>query len=265
MKRLFLLALVAGCGSSSEPTLPPLAEPAAAVDAGTPPAPTPKRTMKTVGLFSELPIHNLLIDHTFDVGNPGIGRWYSNLGTGLSGNGPDTQTVVTSSSPGGMSLAVASVADIPDTGSPRTFTLLAQVPGGTGPYVTSVWISTEKPLDGDLDSLVRVSLANATGAVSLTGTEIPRDETRVIDGRTWVRYQGEVAGSPTLGAYFVIRFRGSKNRWWLQAPVVVPKGLMPSTPASLRLALPHALDDEERAAIWAYRRMPLDRGVNKPR
>lgn len=266
IRRVLPVLLLVGCGSSSEPTQTPASEPLPVADAAPPPAPAPKRTMKTVGLFGDTSIHNLVIDPTMDVGNPGIGRWYSNLGTGLSGNGPDTAAVVTASSPIGLSLAVATVADIPDSGAPRTFTLLAQVPGGTGPYVVSVWLSTDKPLDGELASLVRVSLAAAT-AGGLTGSEVPRDEsaTRTIDGRTWYLYRGEVAGSPTLGAYFVIRFRGSKNRWWLQAPSVVPKPLLSGTPASLRVALPHALDDEERAAVQAYRRIPLDLGVGKPR
>jgi len=261
---LFALVLVAGCGSSSEPFMPAVAEVGPVADAAPPPAPAPKRTMKTVGLFGDTSIHSLLIDHTFDVGNPGIGRWYSNLGSTLAGNGPEVESIVTSSAPLGMSLAVGAVSDIPDSGSPRTFSLLAQVPGGTGPYVVSVWLTTDKPLAFDL-SLVRVSFAGAT-AGGLTGSEILADpETRTLDGREWHQYRGEVVGSPTLGAYLVIRFKGSKNRWWLQAPSVVPKSLLPSDTKSLRVALPHALDDAERAAVQAYRRIPLDLGLGKPR
>ena len=98
-RALFAFGLLAGCGSSSEPLMPALAELAPPADAAPSPEPKPKRTLKTVGLFGDLPIHNLLIDHTFDTGSPGIGRWYSNLGTGLTGNGPDPQAVVTSSAP----------------------------------------------------------------------------------------------------------------------------------------------------------------------
>lgn len=261
--------VLAGCGSSSEPTMPAFAAVVPPTDAGPKPAPAPapKRAMKVVGLFGDQSIHNLLIDHTFDTGNPGIGRWYSNLGTGLSGNGPDVSSVVTSSSPEGMSLAVGAVWDTPDSGSPRTFTVLAQVPGGTGPYVVSVWLSTEKPLEGELATLARVSFAAATGSGGLTGAEIPLDDTatRVIEGRTWFRYQGEVATSPALGAFLVLRFRGSKNHWWMQAPSVVPKPLSTGKPASLSLARQVELDDAERAAVQAYRRIPLDLGLGKPR
>jgi hypothetical protein len=258
--------LTTGCGSSAEPTMPALAAVPPPGDAGAAPEPprASKRTLRQVGLFGSMSTSNLLLDPTFDTGSPGIGRWYSNLGTGLSGNGPDPSTLVTASAPEGMALPVATVADVPETGAPRTFTLLAQVPGGTGPYVVSLWLSTERPLDGELSSLVRVSLATVAG--SLTGAEIPRDvnATRTIAGRTWHRYQGEVPGNVALGAFLVVRFKGSKNRWWLQAPSVVPKGLL-AAPTAFEVAASYALDDAERSAVRAYRRMPLDFGVGRPR
>ena len=258
------------------PSLPAVAPPADAGSAAPPVAPpsaAPKRTLKTVGLFGDLPVHNLVIDHTFDTGSPGVGRWYSSLGSGLTGTGPDPSTVVTSSSPHGMSLAVGAVSDTPEGAAPRTFSLLAQVPGGTGPFLVSLWLSTERPLEGDLPTLVRVSLASAT-AGTLVGAEIPRDEaaTRTIAGRTWYRFEGEVAGDQKLGAFLVVRLRASRNRWWLQAPFVAPKALLASAslatasaPIARPVARPFALDDAERAAIAAYRRIPLDYGVGRPR
>ncbi|MBI2388685.1 MAG: hypothetical protein HYV09_03625 [Deltaproteobacteria bacterium] len=268
MRRLpMLCALLVGCGSSSEPT--PHATPDAGALSVADASPIdalarPVRTMKQVGLFGGTSVDNLLIDPSFDEGNPGIGRWYSNLGTALAGNGPPVEHVVTSSSPIGVSLPVGAVSDVPESGSPRTFSLIAQVPGGKGPYVVSLWLATEKEPIGDLPTLVRVSLAGAT-AGGINGSEIPREDesTRVIDGRTWVRYRGEVGGPFTLGAYVVVRFRGSKNRWWLQAAEVLPKQLLTET-KTLRVALPFDLDDAERAAIREYRRIPLDLGVGAP-
>jgi hypothetical protein len=145
--------------------------------------------------------------------------------------------------------------------------LLAQLTGGTGPYVVSLWVSSDKPSDVALTEAVRVGVASATGSGGLSGLEIPLDpeQQRTLGGRTWHRYRGEVAGPFALGAFLTIRFRASRTQWWLQAPEVVPKGLLaPATTMSLKLARAIELDSEERAAIAAYKRVPLNYGVLTP-
>lgn len=262
-----IAAFLVGCGSSSEPAQHAPAEAGVVVEYDAGAAPQPKRTMKSVPLFGETPVHNLLIDPTFETGNPGIGRWYSNIGTGLNAEGPRVVQSILSASPNGMSLPVGMVADVPEEGKPRAFSLLAQLPGGTGPYVVSLWISTDKPIDTAVTEWVRVGVANATGGGGIGGVEVPLDpeHQKTIGGRTWHHFRGEVPGPFALGAFLTLRFKASRTQWWLQAPSVVPKGLLaPAETKSLKRALPIELDAEERAGIAAYRRIPLDYGVGKP-
>jgi hypothetical protein len=249
------LAAVAGalgCGSSEVPQQHPAPD-VGVVEIDAAPAPKSIRTLKNVPLFGGTAIENLLIDPTFEPGDTGIGRWFSSMGTGLSLDGPALSQLVLSDAPLGLSLPIGSVMH-----ATRTFSLVAQVPGGSGPYVVSLWLSTDKPLDGDL-TVVRVALANAVGT-GLTGTEIVADEERTLAGRVWHHYRGEVAGPFTMGAYMTIRFRASKNRWFLQAPEVVPKKLITGDPKML-LGKPFALDADERAAVAAYQRIPRIQGV----
>lgn len=265
MSRLWVFALLAvGCGSSDEPQQHPppdvgVAEP---YEAGTT---APKRTMRSSPLFGETTIDNLLIDPTFEEGGPGIGRWYSNSGIStLNANGPRIGQRILSASPIGIALPVARVFDITDEGKTRAFSLLAQVPGGVGPYVVSMWLSTERPLEAPLGDTVRVGVANAGASGGITAVEVTVDEslTRTIAGRTWLRFRGEVPGPYPIGAFMTIRFKGSRNVWYLQAPEVVPKALLaPAQTMSLKLARPMDLDAEERAGIAAYQRIPLDYGV----
>lgn len=274
MKRAIVaVALVAvvsvACGSSRAPEQASLAE------APTPPvrdagieAPPPVRTMKTVGLLGGSSVHNLLIDPGFDDGDFGIGRWLSNSGGAIDGAGPPLSQVVTSSSPLGIALPVGAVGD--ETTS-RSVTLLAQVPGGTGPFVVKLWVATQSPIPPGgkgVADLVRVSIASATGA-SLGGIDVPIDEaaSRTIDGRTWTLFRGEVPGPFALGAFMLIRCKPSRNRWWLQAPEVVPKALAEPLPEAKSWSAPlvrRTLDADERRAIERYRKMPLDFGVGAP-
>jgi len=266
-RSLLFAAVLVGCGSSSEPSQHAPAEIPISSEYDAGPPPQPKRTMKSVPLFGDTPIYNLLIDPTFDDGNPGIGRWYSNLGTSLNAEGPHVAQAILSASPSGISLPVGMVADVPEGGKPRAFSLLAQLPGGTGPYVVSLWVSSDKPLGAPVTDWVRVGVASATGTGGIGGVEVPLDpeQQKTINGRIWHRFQGEIAGPFALGAFITLRFKASRTQWWLQAPVVVPKGLLaPAETKSLKRAWPIELDAEERAGIAAYRRIPLDYGVGKP-
>ncbi len=254
IRRLLALVGLVGCGSSAEPQQHPAPD-AGIVELPAPVAKPAVRTLRQVPLFGGTAVENLLIDPTFDGGSPGIGRWYSNSGTTLNLEGPSLGQLVLSDAPVGLALPVGTVAD-----AKRTFSLIAQVPGGSGPYVVSLWLATDEPLAGDLATLVRVSFANSSSS-GLSGSELPREEEpRTLAGRVWHRYRGEVAGPFTMGAYLVIRFRPSKNLWYLQAPEVVPKKLMTGEP-KLLLGQAFALDADERAAVAAYQRIPRIQGV----
>ncbi len=260
-------ALLVGCGSSSEPppargyaVVPSEDAGTATVDAAVPQI----RTLKQVGLFGETNVQNLVLDPSFEDGSPGIGRW---IVSSTATEPPALLPMITSNAPNGVSLRVVSVSDIPASGTanPRAFSVMAQLPGGTGPFVAQVWISTEKPVDlATLTPLVRVSISPASSTSPTSGSELPLDPTatRVIDGRTWLLYRGEITGPFQVGAWFSIRMRGSRNKWWLHAPEFVPKALLAEAQTkSLHLARPHALDADELSAIARYRRIPLDYGV----
>lgn len=267
---LLFAFLATACGSSSErpqqthdhvPTTP------AADDAGAPATSSTVRTLKTVPLFGGSAVHNLLIDPTFGTGNPGIGRWISSASINLYGNGPAVAQLVTVASPLGSSMMTGSVTSAGSDGASHAFTLVAQVPGGTGPYRVRVWIATDQPLPDTtpLDSIVRVTLADATKAgSSLSGTDVPAGATRVVDGRTWTRFEAEAPGPFTLGAYLVLRFKNSKARFLLQSPEVVPAALDATSPVTgstmalvIGAPLRRTLDAEEAFGIDRYRRQPL--------
>lgn len=253
--RLALVLLLVGCGSSSEPRQHDAPD-VGLVEVGATPAPRPAvRTMKTVPLFGGSAIENLLIDPTLQGGDPGIGRWYSNFGTTITLDGPALGQLVLSAAPVGVSLPVGTIEDP----SAKTFSLVAQVPGGTAPYSVSVWISTEKPLDVDIGSFIRVSLASGQGT-GLSGIEIAHETEQTIGGRIWHRYRAEAPGPYAIGAYLTIRFRPSKHRWYLQSPEVIPKKLLPAD-TKMSLGRKIELEPEERGAIAAYQRIPLVYGV----
>jgi hypothetical protein len=253
-KRAVIFVVLMGCGSSSEPQQHPAPD-VGVVELDTAPPPPPKsiRTLKTVGLFGETTTDNLFINPTFEPNSPGLGQWYSSYGVGISLDGPELSQLVLSDSPSGTALAVGSIADAPATGSPRTFSLVSQVPGGPGPFVLSTWISTETALSDDIANYVRVSIVGAK-TTGLTGTEVPHESTRTIAGRVWHRYRAEMPGPYSMGAYVVIRFKGSRNQWYLQAPELVPKKLLPASEAALIIGRPFDLAADERGAIAAYKK-----------
>jgi hypothetical protein len=220
--------------------------------------------MKNVPLFGGTSVQNLLIDPTFEDGDPGIGRWYVNITTGGL---PIAQTV-TAASPMGMSLPVGVVTGFPDgaTGAPKPIAMMAQIPGGKGPYAISLWATTEAPGGADLGKTIRVTLAQITGGKGLD-IGVDAASTRVIGGRTWVRFSGlalDGAGkeipSFTLGAILKINMASSKTRFWLQAPEVVPKPL--TEVAGMKIVNEwRDLTTEELLEIEAMRKIPLDVGI----
>lgn len=261
---LFALAMVS-TGCDDPPRLKEAAGPAPSTPAADPaPSSAPLRTMKTVPLFGGSSVQNLLIDPTFEDGDPGIGRWYVNITTG----GLPIDQTVSAASPMGISLPIGVVTGLPDgaTGGPKPISMLAQLPGGKGPYAIGMWATTEAPADADDAKNIRVTLAQITGA---KGLDIGLDEaaTRVIGGRTWFHFSGialldkdHPIESFTLGAVLTIRMASSKTKYWLQAPEVVPKPL--SDVAGMKIVNQwRELSSDERLEIQAIKKIPLDVGI----
>ena len=239
-----------------------------------PPSLAPRRIMKTADLMGGTSIYNLLIDPTFAGGEPGIGRWYTSFSGTVGGDGPGLGQLMVAASPSNIALPVGTVSDFGPKGggAPRSMSLLAQVVGGKGPYSVKVWISADDLPDESVAplTLVRVTLAAAAG-VGLTGVDVPLDETsrRKLGGRTWTRFSGDVPGPFTLGAYVVIRIKGSKHQWWMQAPEVVPLALLPGGGVEAKSSVLHPvlrreLDDDERLAIDGYRKQLFRSGPPMP-
>ncbi|MGZ3453946.1 MAG: hypothetical protein ACXVEF_30350 [Polyangiales bacterium] len=259
-----LLFSTIACGGSSEPQQHGAAPTQPAVEHPPTPPSTPVRTMKNVPLFGETSVQNLLIDPTFEDGDPGIGRWYVNITTG----GLPLDQTVSAASPMGMSLPIGVITGFPDgaMGAPKGISMLAQLPGGKGPYSVSLWAATESPVDQDFDKLLHVTIAQITGA---KGLDIALDPTatRVIGGRTWYRFSGialDDAGkaipSFTLGAILKITMPASRTKYWLQAPEVVPKPL--ADVAGMKIVNTwRDLTSEERLEIQAMKKIPLDHGI----
>ena len=249
MRRALLLCSLLGCGSSVEPTRP-VVEPVPSGSIASPPTVAtiaPPRTLVQVGLFGGTSTDNLILDPTFDHGGPGIGRWINSV----DGKSSDFGQATDARTPKGSSLPYGIFEN------EKSMTLLAQLPGGPGPYVARLWVSSESGGGDATLAAVKVSLANAAGS-GLTSTDVPSDpaSTRVLGGRTWTLFTGEAKGPFPLGGYLIIRVKATKQRWWMQGAEVLPKALA-STMALRVVPTPRPLDTDERAAIEVYRAQPL--------
>ncbi|GAC1579181.1 MAG: hypothetical protein NVS3B20_26050 [Polyangiales bacterium] len=261
------LPIAIGCGSSKQSD-PPKAIDSTTVDAGfelpLAIAVPPRRSLREVGIVGSTSIANLLIDPQFSSGQPGIGRWmYSYSGT-PDGSSPTVVQLARSDSPEGIAMRVGTVSGA------RGVVLTAQVVGGSGPYLVSLWASANDLVDDAQPlALLRVAIAGATGS-SLTGVEIKPVEgtSRRIGDRTWTHFMGEAPGPYTIGAYLIIRLKASNHNWWFQAPQVVPKVLLGGVDTRslvLNPILSRSAEADELAAIEQYRKQPLvygpERGV----
>jgi hypothetical protein len=83
---------------------------------------------------------------------------------------------------------------------------------------------------------------------------------KVIAGRTWHLFDGEIDTSLSLGGYVAFQFGPSANTWLLQAPEFVPvaleKPVGPATPPAMRLGVERAMTPAEKQAVFRYASRP---------
>ena len=220
--------------------------------------PASSRTMLTRPLFGDTHPQNLFIDPTFSVRQGGVGNWMAITADPAQGAAAFRGSPM-SDSPAGIAMPVGRLADA--TGSSDNFNLdlLAQVPGGPGPYHLRVWISTlDTTASAWLDG-VSVGLMTALNGGLIAVEEDPT-QAQVIAGRTWHLFTGEISRSLTLGGFVLFDFPASTNTWLLQSPEFIPTAIDPSSTAdrARRRAArePRPITARERALADRYWRQP---------
>lgn len=245
MNRLLLIAMLAGCNSSSPAPAKPLVQ----------------RTLVTRPLFGDTHAQNLFIDPNFAVRGAGVGTWLAETDD-ISQTAPSWAGLAMSDSPAGIALPVGRLADAAMSTDHYALSLLAQVPGGPGPFHARVWIST---LDPDA-SLVEVSVVQVSvlGSLNMRDTvDVTEnvDAAKVIAGRTWHLFEADLMDARSIGAFVLFQFPSSANTWLLQAPEYVPTALLPP-PApemaqrTLRLGRVRAATAHELALVDKYVHQP---------
>ena len=211
-------------------------------------------------LFGDTSPQNLLLDPNFSVRfGGGLGNWQPTTFNVMATTAPSYGSWPMSDAPAGIALPVAHLADGNGATTSIDLVLLAQVPGGPGPFHLRVWVST-------LDPAASATLPDVAAAVltslTATATDVTEDpaKARVIGGRTWHLFDGIVSQDLTLGAYLAFEFPASKNTWLLQAPEFVPVAL--ESPAKADAVVPRlfqfarTMTANERQAIIRYVRQP---------
>lgn len=229
-----------------------------AMDAGTTDAGTPsKRTLAQNALFGDVHPQNLILDPSFSARQYGIGNWQTATAD-PSQSSPTFSSSYLSDAPAGIALPVARLADGRNSTSNFQLDLLAQVPGGPGPFRLRVWIST-------LDASASAPLSGVTVGLltSLNQSALPLDEdpakAQVIAGRTWHLFEGQISDDLSLGGFVLFDFAPSQNTWLLQAPEFIPIALDPAAAQKAR-RLPAArarpMTAREGELVRRYRQYP---------
>ena len=163
-------------------------------------------------------------------------------------------------SPAGLGMPVGHLADAKSSTGNFEITLVAQVAGGPGPFHLRVWVST---LDATASAtLTGATVALLTSADATTGTVVTEDATkaRVIAGRTWHLFTGQISQALSLGAFVIVDFPASTNTWLLQAPEFIPTAIDPSPTTEILQRRPAAkarpATAHERSVIRRYRLQP---------
>ncbi len=258
------LLFVVGCGSSTEPQPSPAeaTQPdAGPVDTGTH-AP-PVRTMTTRSLLPGAP-QNMLLDWSFrDVG------WGKFLGLydGFSAQYV-AQSRTFSLSPAGVTAAVAIFEDnLATDEKSRGITAVAPFVGGKGPFRARGWVSKSTaagaPAELVDDRLVFRASITTGGIPEGKAYDLARVSQQTIGDRVWHLFEATIDQDLETG-FFNLRFGRKGGGFMVQAPEIVPVGLLPSGDSTLSLrvsALPRAVDADELAAARAYARQPIQLGL----
>lgn len=264
------LALV-GCGKSDENSGNPVTEEDAGNDTQTKSdggkVSKASRTLVT-GALLPTSAGNMLIDPGFSL----IGS-QSSQGQfiAFTGNGSTLDLAVRfdSASPvgaRGSSLVLKDPAAT-DTSS-KAVTLLSSFVGGAPPLSTRVWLSYSTAAGDPLpfpEDPSAISVTISSGKLE-GGYELQKSSAkpRVIEGRTWVTFEGSVA-TEVLGGFFLITTGTSGGSWLVAAPEI--KAADGNSVRSDRAALVRRpLRSQERDSVTRYMAIPPNWGgaPNKP-
>jgi hypothetical protein len=221
--------------------------------------PIVQRTLRHNPLFGDTHPQNLLIDPSFSVRGAGVGTWLSQTADPNQAS-PAYAASLMSDSPASIALPVAHLSDNAMSMGNYELTLMAQVPGGPGPFHLRVWVSTL-----DLRASTDVGYVTVSLLGSLNGGDAVQvyenvSAAKVIAGRTWHLFEGDLMEDRPLGGFVQFDFQASVNTWLLQAPEFAPKALIPTqTPELLRSMSParhREMTARERAFVDNYRKQP---------
>jgi hypothetical protein len=249
---LLAAALALAACSSSTPT--------GGADAGTPDAGPPARTLVTRPLFGDTHPGNLLIDPNFSTRyGAGLGNWLAATGDQSAQRGPTFVSGLLSDAPAGIALPVARFADASTSTRHFQLDLIAQVPGGPGPYRLHVWVSTLDPAASAHLTGLQAGLLTSLGDQGGFSVDEDAAKAQVLGGRTWHLYTGDIDHELPMGGFVVLDFQASANTWLLQSPEFIPTALLPPEPEARAFHPPakaHALTEHERALMRLYASQP---------
>ena len=219
------------------------------------------RTMVVNPLFGDMPAQNLFIDTNFASRQAGIGGWIAESGDNANLNAATYSSSLMSDAPDGIAANVAQLADGAKSTTSFELSLYTQVPGGPGPFHLHVWVST---LDATASATLKGVSIGVLASESATSTlEVHEDTTRakVIAGRTWHLFDGQIPQDLQLAAFVLFDFNASKNTWLLQAPSFAPVALEPaaSTSKSRPVLAPttaRPMTTRERELVRRYKSQP---------
>jgi hypothetical protein len=262
---LFAIALLAGCGSSSEPEQPKNNTPS---DPGPQPQPTPAaRTLVMRPLLAASP-QNLLLDIAFrESGWSHFTSFFDNFASQLS---PSSRTF--SLSPASVTAPVGIFKDPnADDVKSRGMNSIASFLGGKGPFVARVWASRSniagEPIELENDPAVFRTSITTGGYPEGKAYDLARKEEKVLGARTWVLFEGRIEAELPSTAFFNLKFGRRGGAFMVTAPEVIAEALLPTGDKAMSMITKvtgRAILPDESAAIAAYVRQPHQLGLPKP-
>jgi hypothetical protein len=252
-------------GGGADATPDATVDASTSADAAAPDAAAPGRTMVERPLFGDALPQNLFLDPNFAVRQGGLGNWMA-VSADPSNPTATLSASLMSDSPNGVALPVGRLSDAKNSKKGYGLTLVAQVPGGPGPFRLRVWLSTVDPAASVAPAGVTFGLLT-----SLNGKVVEIEEaagqakvftTATADGgvaRTWHLYEGTIDAAIQLGAFVVLDVHSSANTWLLQAPELVPLALVPEAAKGAPRAakVPRDATEREREAIRWVKKQPV--------